>query len=107
MRAQGRGDRSSAPTRLSLWPLYSYVEGESMRIILGLAAAAALALPAPVLSQAVQTSPSAKALFLAAIDQDKLATPAGRDALVQATQAYCDEVGRSYPRNSPAEEEWL
>lgn len=46
-------------------------------------------------------------LFLLTLDREALRTDAGRDALALAAASYCEEVDRRYPRNSPAEEEWL
>lgn len=79
-----------------------------MRRLIGFAAVAAIAaMSAPAKAQAADVSPVAKSLFVVAIHTEKLSTPAARYELVQASQSYCEEVERVYPRNSPAEEEWI
>src|SRR4051812_36152313 len=68
----------------------------------------AFVLPTAVV--AAPSSPPAQVtqdLARASVDQQNLSKPAGRLALVRAAGAFCEEVGRIYPRNSPREEAWL
>jgi hypothetical protein len=61
----------------------------------------------PVAGDTPQQSPIVSRLISASLPKSQFAKSQDRSALVQAVVDYCSEVGKVYPRNSPAEDEWL
>lgn len=61
----------------------------------------------PTASWADERVPEAAQLFTAALPHDKFASESSRNAFVLAAGAYCTKVSKVWPRNSPAEDEWL
>lgn len=74
-------------------------------LVCAMASAAVFLLSAPAYS--ADTSEVSKLLLRATLDVDALKTSSGRSALASAAKAYCGELERDYPRNSPAEDQWL
>lgn len=46
-------------------------------------------------------------LMLASLQQSNLATLEGRLTLIKSVNLYCSELQKTYPTNSPSEEQWL
>lgn len=54
-----------------------------------------------------QASSATRDLLQVTLDNDALSSLPGRKRLIAAVGAYCAEVRALYPRNSPAEDQWL
>lgn len=74
-----------------------------VRIFAGIVLLLGISQPA----QAQTARPEAARLFMLSVDRNALRLENGRTALVEAASAYCELVDQQFPRNSPAEEEWL
>ena len=74
--------------------------------MLNIAAALSLTLLAPQAKPA-DTVPSVKPLAVLVTKYEGWAAPAQRSALVAAVAAYCTDIERAFPQNSPAEDQWL
>ena len=52
-------------------------------------------------------APASKALFMDALDSKLTTTPQGRAKLASDADVYCAFIEHDFPRNSPAEDQWL
>ena len=68
---------------------------------------AVLAATAPAGSSMGPTLPSIAPLLTVVVNPNKLLTSQRRQNLVGAVKAYCSDIKRVYPRNSPKDSEWL
>ncbi len=57
--------------------------------------------------QAASLSTSTVELLRATSNNEQLKSPERRQSLAAKVKAYCEEIEDVYPRNSPAEEQWL
>ena len=58
-------------------------------------------------TDAAEISVGTRELAKATLNQEVLATPSGRSALLKAVNAYCKEIQAIDPRNSPSEDQWV
>ena len=74
---------------------------------LTLVALGALNLSASPAIAATEVSPATRQLAVAVVNYTARSTDVETASLVRSAQSYCAEVAKVYPRNSPADSQWI